>query len=199
MRNLIEGDWDVLWMRPGPMKHLEPGTLITSGTFSCIFISSLCASASLFPPTAVLISLLLCLPITFGFCCCCSVAKLCLFVTPWIAVHQASLFFTVSEFAQTHAHLVGDAIQPSHPLLPPSPPVLSLSQHQGLFQWVDSVSGGQSTRASASASVLPVNIQGWFPSGLTDLTSLQFQPPCEKLPYLSSTFSVQGWTLIGPV
>ena len=63
-----------------------------------------------------------------------SLSHVQLFVTPWIAVHQASLFFTVSEFAQTHAHLVGDAIQPSHPLLPPSPPVLSLSQHQGLFQ-----------------------------------------------------------------
>ena len=42
------------------------------------------------------------------------------------------------EFAQTHAHWVEDAIQPSHPLLPPSPPALSLSQHQGLFQWVSS-------------------------------------------------------------
>ena len=42
------------------------------------------------------------------------------------------------EFAQMHVHRVGDAIQPSHPLLPPSPPVLSLSQHQGLFQSVSS-------------------------------------------------------------
>ena len=42
------------------------------------------------------------------------------------------------EFAQIHVHWVGDAIQPSHPLLPPSPPAFSLSQHQGLFQWVDS-------------------------------------------------------------
>ena len=42
------------------------------------------------------------------------------------------------EFAQTHVHWVGDAIQPSHPLLPPSPHSLSLSQHQGLFQWVSS-------------------------------------------------------------
>ena len=41
------------------------------------------------------------------------------------------------EFAQTHIHQVGDAIRPSHPLLPPSP-ALSLSQHQGLFQGVDS-------------------------------------------------------------
>jgi len=39
------------------------------------------------------------------------------------------------EFAQTRVHWVDDAIQPSHPLLPLSPPALSLSQHQGLFQW----------------------------------------------------------------
>ena len=38
------------------------------------------------------------------------------------------------EVAQTHVHGVDDALQPSHPLLPPSPPSLSLSQHQGLFQ-----------------------------------------------------------------
>ena len=38
------------------------------------------------------------------------------------------------EFAQTHVHWIGDAIQPSHPLSPPSPPTSSLSQHQGLFQ-----------------------------------------------------------------
>ena len=40
----------------------------------------------------------------------------------------------LEEFAQTHAHRVGDAIQPSHPLSSPSPPALNLSQHQGLFQ-----------------------------------------------------------------
>ena len=40
------------------------------------------------------------------------------------------------EFAQTHVHCVYDAIQPSHPLLPPSPPALNLSQHQSFFQWV---------------------------------------------------------------
>ena len=42
------------------------------------------------------------------------------------------------EFAQTHVHWVSDAIQPFHPLSPPSPPALNLSQHQGLFQWVGS-------------------------------------------------------------
>ena len=42
------------------------------------------------------------------------------------------------EFAWTHVHWVGDAIQPSHPLSSPSPPALNLPQHQGLFQWVSS-------------------------------------------------------------
>ena len=37
------------------------------------------------------------------------------------------------ELAQSHVHRVGDAIQPSHPLLSPSPPAFNLSQHQGLF------------------------------------------------------------------
>ena len=41
------------------------------------------------------------------------------------------------QFAQTHVHWVGDGIQPSHPLSSPSP-AFSLSQHQGLFQWVSS-------------------------------------------------------------
>ena len=43
------------------------------------------------------------------------------------------------ELAQTHVHWVGDAIQPSHPRLSPSPPAFSLSQHQGLFQWISSL------------------------------------------------------------
>ena len=42
------------------------------------------------------------------------------------------------EFAQTHVHSVGDAIQLSHPLLSPSPSAFNLSQHQGLFIWVSS-------------------------------------------------------------
>ena len=53
--------------------------------------------------------------------------------TPGLPVHHQLL-----EFTQTHVHRVGDAIQPSHPLLSPSPPALNLSQHQGLFQWVSS-------------------------------------------------------------
>ena len=52
-----------------------------------------------------------------------------LFVTPWTAAHQASfpVLHYLPEFAQTHVHWVGDAIQPSHPLSPPSPSALNLS------------------------------------------------------------------------
>ena len=49
--------------------------------------------------------------------------------TPGLPVHHQ-----LPEFTQTHVHRVGDAIQPSHPLLSPSPPALNPSQHQGLFQ-----------------------------------------------------------------
>ena len=63
-----------------------------------------------------------------------------------------------------------DAIQSSHPLSSPSP-AFNLSQQQGLFPWVRLFAiGGQ--RIGASASVLPVNIQDWFPLGLTGLISL---------------------------
>ena len=53
--------------------------------------------------------------------------------TPGLPVHHQLL-----EFTQTHVHWVGDAIQPSHPLLSPSPPALNLSLHQGPFKWVSS-------------------------------------------------------------
>ena len=42
-------------------------------------------------------------------------------------------------YSNSHIHWINEAIQPSHPLLPPSPPTLNLSQHQGLFQWVSSL------------------------------------------------------------
>ena len=54
--------------------------------------------------------------------------------TPGLPVHHQ-----LAEFTQTHVYWVGDAIQPSHPLSSPSPPAVSLSQHQGLFKWVRSL------------------------------------------------------------
>ena len=101
-----------------------------------------------------------------------SLSPVRLFVTPWTATGQASLSFTISwsllklmctELTMSSNHLI---------LLPPSPPVLNLSQHQGLFKCQFFASGSQSIRASASASVLPMNIQGWFPLGLIGLISL---------------------------
>ena len=53
--------------------------------------------------------------------------------TPGLPVHHRLL-----DFIQTHAHWVGDAIQPSYPLSSPSPPAPTPSRHQGLFQWVNS-------------------------------------------------------------
>ena len=53
--------------------------------------------------------------------------------TPCLPVHHQ-----LPEFTQTHVHRVGDAIQPSHPLSSPSPPAPNPSQHQSLFQRVNS-------------------------------------------------------------
>ena len=84
---------------------------------------------------------------------------------PGFPVHDQLL-----ELSQIHVHQVGDTIQPSHPLSSPSPPAFSLSQNQGLFQWVNS--SHQVAQVSASASVLPMTIQDWFPLGWTVSISL---------------------------
>ena len=84
------------------------------------------------------------------------------------------------EFAQTHLHWVSDAIEPSHPLLSyclQSFPASGSFLMSHLFS-----SGGQSIGASASASVLPMYIQGWFPLGLTSLISLLSKGLLESSP-----------------
>ena len=53
--------------------------------------------------------------------------------TPGLPVHHE-----LPESTQTHVHWISDAIQPPHPLSAPSPPALSLSQHQGVFQRIGS-------------------------------------------------------------
>ena len=102
----------------------------------------------------------------------CSVATLSLILQPMnCSVLDFSVFHYFPEFAEAHVHCISDAIQPSHPLMLPSPPALNLSQLQGLSQCQLFASSSQSI--GASASVLPVNIQGWFPLGLSGLISLQ--------------------------
>ena len=95
------------------------------------------------------------------------------------------------ELTQTHVHWVGDAIQPSHPLLSPSPPAFNLSQHQGLFLMSQFfASTGQSIWVSASASVLPMNIQDWSPSEWTGWISLQSRRLSSLLQHHSSKASI---------
>ena len=88
----------------------------------------------------------LCRPLTVQL-----LSRVWLFVTPWTTARQVPLSSTFSEFAQTHVLWVGYAIQPSHPLSPSSLPVFSLSQHQGLFQWVSC--------SYLVAKVLPLQLQ----------------------------------------
>ena len=87
--------------------------------------------------------------------------------TPGFPVHHQ-----LPELTQTHVLWVGDTIQPSHPLSSPSPPAFNLSQHQGLLQRVSFLHQVASIGVSASAPVLPMNIQGWFPLGWAGWISL---------------------------
>ena len=96
-----------------------------------------------------------------------SLSHVQLFVTPWIAVRQASLSITNSRSLLGQVHRVSNAIQQSHPLSSPFPPAPNPSQHQSLFQWVNSGWGGQSTGVSASASFLPKNSQDSSPTEWT--------------------------------
>ena len=121
---------------------------------------------------------------TCGYCCF-SITKLCL--TPRDPVDCSTPGFPVlhhlPEFAQSHAHWVSDAIQPSHPLSSPSPPAFSLSQHQGLFP-VSRLftASGQRIGVSASTSLLPMVIQDWFPLGWTGWISLHPKDSQESSP-----------------
>ena len=96
------------------------------------------------------------------------------------------------EFAQTHVHGGSDSIQPSHLLAPPFLPALNVSQHQDLFQWVSSLHQ-VAIRASVPASVLPINIQGWFLLGLIGLISLM----SEGLSRVFSSTTIQKNQLFG--
>ena len=111
--------------------------------------------------------------------------------------------YKLPEFIQTHAHWVGDAIQPSHPVVPfssCSQPFPDWKPHQGfltsqLFTWV-----GQSIGVSASTSVLPMNTQDQSPLGWTDWVSLQskglsrvfFNTTVQKHQFFSARLSLQS-------
>ena len=107
-----------------------------------------------------------------------SLSRVWLFVTPWTACSTPGLpvHYQLPGFTQTHIRWAGDAIQPSHPLSSPSSSRLQSFPASGSFQMSQFyTSGGQSIEVSASASVLPMNIQDWFPLGLTGWISLLFK------------------------
>ena len=101
--------WNVPMCNPGnPLPDIYPGKLMSEQRLSSVQFSSVAQSC----PT-------LCNPMN------CS--------TPGLPVHHQ-----LPEFTHTHVHPVSDAIQPSHPLSSPSPPAPNTSQHQSLFQGVNS-------------------------------------------------------------
>ena len=148
-----------------------------------------------------------------------------LFANPWTAACQASLSITkLPELTQTHVHWVIDAIQPSHPLLPPSPSAFSLSQYQGLsnesvfcIRW--------SKYWSFSFSISPTNeYSGLISFGIDSLDLLAVQGTLKSLlqhhsskasilqcsaffivqlsyPYMTTekTIALTRWTFVGKV
>ena len=115
---------------------------------------------------------------------CCSVVQSCpILCDPmdW-SIPGFSVLHHLLELTLTHVHWVSDTIQPSHPVSPFSSCPQSFPA-SGSFpmRWLFA-SGRQSTEASASASILPMNIQGWLPLESTGLISLQSKG-------LSSVFS----------
>ena len=107
---------------------------------------------------------------------CCSVAQLCptLYDSMGCGTPGFPVLHNLLEFAETHVPWISDAIQPSHPLSPPFPPVLKSFPASGSFTMSQLfTSRGQKIVTSASKSVLPMNSHGWFPLDLTALISLQ--------------------------
>ena len=110
-----------LWFFQIPMTIL----LLYGNKFSCLFWSFLLHWIQ----SAVLLF------------CHCSVTQSCPTLSDPMDCSRPGfcVFYHLLDVVQTHVHLVGDAIQPSQPLLSPSTPALNLSQNQGLFQWVSSL------------------------------------------------------------
>ena len=137
----------------------------------------------------------LCQDLVWDSCCCCSVTKSRL--TPCNPMDCSTpglpVLHYLPEFAQTHVRWVGDATQPSHPLsafssCPQSFPGSGSFPVSQVF-----ASGDQSIGALASASYLPMSIQGWFPLGLTGLISL----PSKGLSRVFSSTTVQKHQCFG--
>ena len=117
-----------------------------------------------------------------------------LFVTPWIAARQASLFITTPGVHPNSCSSSWWAIQSSHPLSSPSPPALNPSQHQGLFQWVNaSHEVAKVLELQPQHQSFPMNTQDWYPLEWTAWMSLQ----SEGLSRVFSNTTVQKHQFFG--
>ena len=142
-------------------------------------------------------------PILLSYCCSVTRSRLTLCNFMDCSMPVFPVLHYLLELAQTHVHWVSDAIQPSHPLSLPfssCPESLPASRSFPVSRFF--TSSGQSIGASAPASVLPMNIQGWFPLGLTGLISLLSKGTLKSLPapqfksISSLALSLYGSTLI---
>ena len=120
------------------------------------------------------------------------------FSTPGLPVHHQ-----LPEFIRTHVHRVRDAIQPSHPLSSPSLPAHNPSQHQSLFQWVNSLHEVAKVSVLASASVLPAKTQDWSPRSPRDSqvfsnTTVQKHQFFGAQPSSQSNSHIHTWPLEKP-
>ena len=110
-----------------------------------------------------------------GRLCCCSVAQL--YATLCDPVDGCMPGFPVLHYlpllAQTHVCCVSNAIQPSYPLSPPSPPALNISQHQNLSNELSFHIRWPKYWSFSFSNSLLMNIQDWFPLGLAGLIPLQ--------------------------
>ena len=96
-------------------------------------------------------------------------SRVWLFAMPWIAASQASQLLELSQTHVIELVMSSNHLILCHPLLFPSIfPSIRVFFSESVF-----ASGGQSVGTSASTSVLPMNIQDWYPLGLTGLISLQ--------------------------
>ena len=101
-----------------------------------------------------------------------SLSRVRLFVTPWVAAHQAS--FSITNSRSSLKLMSIESVMPSNHLILCCPLLLppSIFPSIRIFQWVSSLPHGQSIGVSASTSVLLMNIQDWFPLGWTGWISL---------------------------
>ena len=120
-------------MNPTVLKHIVYSTLYM------LLIKTKCSTSKAFDYTTIVIVICYIIIINIKGSIS-SVAQFCPTLcnpmnrsTPGLSVHHQ-----LPEFTQTHVHWVTDTIQPSHPLSSPSPPAPNPSQHQSLFQWVNS-------------------------------------------------------------